>query len=404
MPPGGPPPNAMAPPGMPQGPGPQGQPGYGYGPAGYGPAGYGYGQQPVGPGGPPLPPKKSNVGKILLIVGAGVVVLVLIAVAGAIFFASPGTPTGGNPTAVAPQSSGPPSTGPTSKPPPVPANPSDAVQTYLEALAAGNADVALALTTSPPADQTLLTSAVLAQSKSNGGVTHIKVAPVTDQTVKTLPATYQVGKVKVSESFAVTKVGDQWKVDETYSELDLSKARSSTYPLTVNKVRVLLTRVNVFPGTYVLGASSSYVSYGKSVVVTKPGQTVTTSGRSIRITSAGSKRMVAAAKGSLATCLKQHKLAPKGCPFAATANGYKVTVSTVRWKLQGSPFKKAKAKLVAGRVMIATTTVNLTVKGSVRCKSSTFTGTCTVTINRRATAIAVLSAGRMTIGWSTKAR
>ena len=366
-----------------------GQPGYAYGPGGYG-----YGQQQTGPGVPP-PPKKSNVGKILLIVGAGVVALILIGVVAVGIFAARSPQAGPN---TPPDRS----SGPTAAPP-VSANPSDAVDSYLQALASGDADAALALTADVPAQRPLLTSAVLAQSRKLGGVSQISVAPVSDQSATSIPATYRVGKVQVNEAFQVAKVGGQWKLNRTYEQPDLASVIGSSYPVLVNNTRVSGLRAYAFPGTYAITTGSPFVSYSaKTIVVEGPSRDATVPRVSPRITTTGSKRMVAAAKSSLNACLKQRKLAPKGCPFAATATGYKVTQSSVRWNLVGNPFKKAKAGLTAG--LFATTTVNITVKGSVACTSPTFTGTCTVTINRRATASSVLSAKSMKVFWTTKRR
>ena len=51
-----------------------------------------------------------------------------------------------------------------------------------------------------------------------------------------------------------------------------------------------------------------------------------------------------AAKRSYSKCLKQKKVAPKGCPFGLTTGSFKIDKSTIKWNRGPDPFRKAKVK------------------------------------------------------------
>ena len=85
--------------------------------------------------------------------------------------------------------------------------PSDAVKSYLEALAAGQAATALSLGDDAPADTSLLTDAVLAQSNKLAPLTDINVPDVNDEYAYQVAASFKLGKQAVNENFSVAQIG-----------------------------------------------------------------------------------------------------------------------------------------------------------------------------------------------------
>ena len=321
--PGGPAPS-VGPAGAP-GPGPAAAPGVGGYPA-YGPA---------QPGGPGQPPKKSGLGKVAIIVGAGVLALILVVVGLVALLGRNSTPSAGG--------GGGGSTGPVQST----AKASDAVHGYLQALAAGKAEDALGYGKDQPADKTFLTDAVLAESIKRAPITDINVPEVNDENAYQVSATYKIGGQPVSENFLVSKEGSDFRLTETTQDLSLGSVRSKTVPLIINKALVSTDKITVLPGSYSATTGIATIDYGskntfliKSPVDLAPIQLTPT------LTKTGSSAFVHAAKSAMSSCLKQHSLAPKGCPFAIhTQSGQKVYNNTIRWRLKGDPWSNLKPRL-----------------------------------------------------------
>ena len=85
----------------------------------------------------------------------------------------------------------------------------EAVKSYLDALAAGQAAVALALGKDQPTDTTFLTDAVLADSLKRAPITAITVSPPDDEYDNSIEASYKLGDQQVNETFTVQKTGRQ---------------------------------------------------------------------------------------------------------------------------------------------------------------------------------------------------
>jgi hypothetical protein len=242
--------------------------------------------------------------------------------------------------------------------------PSDAVKGYLEALAAGKADAALALTDEQAADKTFLTDAVLADSNSRAPITAINVPEVDDEYAYSIDASYKIGDQAVSDKYSVKKTGSTWKVRDGFADLNLTYARSNTVPMTLNKVAVKTDKIKIFPGSYAFSSGNPYISYGDSnLLLTSPSQYPSTSDLKPTLTKEGSKVFVDTAKSQVTACLKQKKLAPSGCPFALRElSGQKIDTDTISWKLSEDPFANLKPTLDYDNPAIAkaSSSINLT--------------------------------------------
>jgi len=222
------------------------------------------------------------------------------------------------------------------------------VKTYLEALAAGEADAALALGEETPADKTFLTDAVLADSNARAPITDINVPEVSDESSYKVDASYKIGEDAVNESFYVTKSGDGWKVKDTFAELNLSYSRSKTLPMVINGVPVKTDKIRIFPGSYEFTSGSKYVDYGAENVLVVESPSEYPSSAKIRptLSEGGAEAFIKSAKDQIGVCLKKRELAPSGCPFGLTKTAnQKVDEESIRWTLEGDPFGNLKPRL-----------------------------------------------------------
>jgi len=311
-----------------------------YDPGPYGPGGPYPGQPPVGPapGGP-----RPGRGRLWLVIGAAALALLLLGLVAVVLLARSGSP---DRDLTAPGSQVP-TSGPnpqTSAPPASTPTPADAVQGYLEALAAGDAQAALAYAAEPPADDTLLTNEVFAQARRSAPVTDIAVEPPTGVNPGSVNASYRLAGDHVDETFTVRKVGTAWKIDRVAAEVDIGLARALKVPVVVNGVKVKSDTLYALPGAYRVTTGLTSLSWGANPVVTVSGPNAPVDIYELnpRLTKSGKKALIAATKKNFTTCLKARKLKPKGCPFKQSDGGYRIQESTITWRRVGpDPFKKA---------------------------------------------------------------
>lgn len=145
---------------------------------------------------------------MFLIIGAAALALLLIGIIAVVALTGRDAPT----TTTDPQTSQPPgssASAPASNPPSAPAatQASDAVRGYLEALSKGDSASALALMADAPADTSLMSDAVLAESNKLAPLTDINVPDTTDEFAYRVDASYKLGDSPVNESFNVKKNG-----------------------------------------------------------------------------------------------------------------------------------------------------------------------------------------------------
>jgi hypothetical protein len=171
-------------------------------------------------------------------------------------------------TGAPPGGSAPP--GGTSAPPQVVNSKADeAVKSYLEALAAGQAGLALALGKDQPTDTTFLTDAVLADSLKRAPITAISVSSPDDEYDNSVEASYKLGDQQVNETFTVQKTGDNYLLYDIAQNFSVESIRSRTLPLLINGVAVQSDEVYLFPGSYLLTSGNEYASYGNGALVVK---------------------------------------------------------------------------------------------------------------------------------------
>jgi hypothetical protein len=191
-----------------------------------------YGVQP-GQGYGGQPPKKTSKGLIWGLVGGGVVVLLAMILVVALLVVPAITRSS--------------------------VSAADTVKAYLTAVSKGDAKTALGYLEGVP-DKKLLTDAVLRESGTLGGVSHISVKKGGDgKYTSSVEATFRVGDRTVTRSYDVYKVKDAWKI--TNGVIPVAMGSLQGLDATFNGVPVAeIGNPYVFPGTYRVEMDSKYFS------------------------------------------------------------------------------------------------------------------------------------------------
>jgi hypothetical protein len=280
---------------------------------------------------------------------------------------------------------------------PTPALASDAVKGYLQALSSGDAQAALSYAADPVSGP-LLSNAVLADSRKRAPLTTVDVPAVTDPAATSVPATYQLGRTPVSQSFDVVKVNDQWKLTQVTKTIDVGLVRRTSVPMKINGVTIASTTVTLLPGSYAFTTGLAYLSYGsKNVVLLRsPSDEANVYDLRTSLTSAGRKAVVSTAKKRYQKCLKAHALNPSNCPFGGTSK-YQYTASTIRWRQSGKdPFRKVKVT-IAGN--IAQVSMPYSVKISGNCRYQGVAYRCSGSQKGRAAGLVTVTRKPLAIRW-----
>ena len=217
-----------------------------------------------------------------------------------------------------------------------------AVQGFFDALVAGDATKALSYAVAPPADQTLLNDDVLAAQRSTP-MTDIKVVPSAGST-ESFDITYSIGTRSFDNHVRTTLVGDRYQLEQVTGTVTLVMAGVHDLPVLVNGVETTSSTFDLFPGSYTFTTGLKNVDWGPDATTT-----VALNGRSggpslsPRVTAAGRQAFLTGARKLVSTCTAKHALNPgTTCPFGLRqpTSGPRVTESTVRWRVEGNPWKK----------------------------------------------------------------
>ena len=264
--------------------------------------------------------------------------------------------------------------------------PVDAVAGFLQAVAAGDLDLALSYAADPPPASPLLTADVFSQAQQAAPLTDISVPTLSGPTpVTSVSALYRVGGDPVSESFGVRQVGEFWKLSQVTAQLDLSPLRSGGLPISVNGAPIETDAVAALPGAYTFATGLKFVTFANRSVLTVTGPSTQLSAEvGPSVTDVGKDAAVDAAKKSFQGCLKVKAVNPKNCPFNLQDRGLNVSKDTIVWSVQGGdPFADAK---VTATGAVASVTIAYSVKLTASCSgftqcSGTDSGTNTARIN-----------------------
>lgn len=182
-------------------------------------------------------------------------------------------------------------------------SPARAVEVYLKALEAGNAQLALERSIAPT-DTSLLTNQILAAAERP-----TKITVKGDRTGA--QATYTLAGKQISRHFTTKQEGKRWKVVQATGTVILDNPTGIT--LAGSPVKSTLT---LFPGRYQLGTPSLYVGLTQGTVeLLEPGQKVQAK-PGIGVSQAGIHDLHKAMRASLDACIATKQLAPRNCPWA----------------------------------------------------------------------------------------
>ncbi|SDB84229.1 hypothetical protein GA0111570_104267 [Raineyella antarctica] len=284
------------------------------------------------------------------------------------------------------------------------------VQTYYTALRDGDAKAALATAAIRPEETSLLTDEVLRSAQEAGGIQNLSVgeaALANDNGARivgdagTVAVTYAVGSTPVRIDLPVTRDGGTWRISAATSRVDLGGKGVSR---TVNGHQAGADVVELFPGTYTVGAASKLVTLGHpQLLVTAPdplGAAAQTWGGGDATLSTDSRDAVlGAARASLTSCLAQRSLAPEGCPISIeTGSEIQIDESTIRYQLVNDPWSKTEVQLASdGR---ATGTIDVEYRIEASAKSKGVEGVVRQTYTQSAVTFnADLSGDKPVISW-----
>lgn len=227
-------------------------------------------------------------------------------------------------------------------------------ETYLSALRDAKAATALDTAAERPRNASLLTDDTLRAARDKGGVGGIRVGEATIAQDRgrrvigdtgTVAAHYQVGGQTVDLALPVSRVGTAWKMTAVTSRVDLGAAGAP--PRTVFGALPGSPTVDLFPGTYRIATSSTFVTLAEpDLVVSAPdplgAEAQHWSGGSPGLSTQARTAITEAARDSLSGCLGQKSLTPAGCPIAITT-GAAITVrpETITYTLLDDPWPKA---------------------------------------------------------------
>ncbi len=290
------------------GPGPYAQPGptpYGLPPAAGqpGPGGshpYAGAERPAyaPPGMPPFAPapkKKRGKGLVIGLIAGSVGLVLVVAAVVVVLLTSTAAPPSTEPDKVTTSTA--------------------ALQGYLEALAAGDADKAKQYAMKVPDESPLLTHDFLTATLAKSPLTEIQVDAQKDVgTAASLTASYKLGGTLVQGSYQLTKVAKLWKLDSVVTTVD-RPANWGTLGVTINGTTAPASQLSLFPGVYQLATGTSLLTFDQATfTVNEPSDYV--SGLSLSepaLTDAGKKLMITQAQTWLTQCLAAQDTNPKDC-------------------------------------------------------------------------------------------
>ncbi|WP_342372072.1 hypothetical protein PCC79_13005 [Propioniciclava soli] len=244
-------------------------------------------------------------------------------------------------------------------------------QTYLDSLAAADAEGALATLAEQPANTTLLTDEVLQASVEASPLSAIAVGEVTSEGQNaTADVTYRIGEEDVALTLPMTGDGARtWHLTDGLGELTLA----STDHLTVNGAELTEATNPVFPGTYTAAATNQYLvlNGATSAFIPSPQADAATITPEFALSDPGRESILAAVRTRLDECVASTETLPGNCPFGLAADG--AEVSNVRFQLNNDPWAEF-APALDMAAMTASGTVHLDITGFATVTAAGLTG------------------------------
>ncbi len=223
----------------------------------------------------------------------------------------------------------------------------DLVRQYLDALAAGDTELAMSLGAVGAGDRAAIAPAAYAESLKVFPITDIRV-PQMDAATTEVSASYLIGDRAEDTRFRVVRGDDgSWELAHSTVQVELQNPNATGMPVLLNGAPIRTGLAEVLPGHYTVTTGLPLVDYteANSVVITN----LEYDGRVQRVltpvlTNAGRDALLAAGRSALSACLYSGSLTPAGCPNQLVSSaGY--DPSSVRWEVVNDPFSAANLAL-----------------------------------------------------------
>ncbi len=269
---------------------------------------------------PAAPKKKLGTGALIAIIAGGVVLLLAI-VFGVVFAVS-----GGGASAEQ--------------------RPEAVVEKYLQALADGDSETALALLSTKPTDRELLTDEALAASNKLGAIDDIVVTLPKGTDLRSgdadVTADYTIGGKPVTGEFTVVdyKGDGSWEIQRGTVDLYIG-SRLEGLPTQINGIAIDNDSITVFPGTVALTVDNpNYTLSGTTTAIISDPSDYSSDGLDpkVGLSDAGLAAFRQGITDSVNTCLASKSLDP-GCGLAigdVLSDGTKVIDGTITRTLTAS--------------------------------------------------------------------
>lgn len=215
------------------------------------------------------------------------------------------------------------------------ATPADAARGYLEALARGDANAALAFGLSEPGSRELLTDDILEQQISRAPITDINIlddgSPV--GAYARIHVSAKFGAQISDTQLSMRKTDDGWKLNNAAVKLDLSSLQGANKALQYLTVfdRPTTSPVYVFPGWVDYGSSNPNLAFevGESLLNQLEMFTLFSSVQA-QLSPDAQTTINSTLSDDLAKCTSSSRLAPPGCPLRL--NQPNLVDGTLQWE------------------------------------------------------------------------
>ncbi|SOD71832.1 uncharacterized protein DUF4878 [Jatrophihabitans sp. GAS493] len=211
-----------------------------------------------------------------------------------------------------------------------------AVKDYLTALSTNDAKGALNASALQPSSTTFVTNEVLTKQQSIAKISNIKVTKVSGSSTQAMVhATYTFGTQNAEETYAVSKVGGEWRIATATLPIDVSTV-DDIPGLTLFGTEVKgLGKVFVFPGPLQWGTSNpDYTVTDKDAekfAVSPESTTWNSFTLDYDLSDSGQQKIVTAVDAYLQQCAAVKTLEPQNCP--QRVYDFEAVEGTATWKI-----------------------------------------------------------------------
>lgn len=213
-------------------------------------------------------------------------------------------------------------------------SPQEAAKGYLEALARGDADAALAFGLNAPGSTELLTDDILQQQIDEAPISDVRIldntAPMGDYAM--VHVTAKFGSEVSDARLTVRKSGGEWKIQNPAVKLDFAAARGANKSLADLTVfgKPTTNPVYVFPGWVDYGSSNANLTYeAPNPMLNQLDTFLQFANVKAALSPSATEAINAKLLDDLAKCTASRLFAPPGCPLKVSPAG--LVDGTAQW-------------------------------------------------------------------------